>query len=378
MNSKVKKKICILAPSHTYLDVRVFDKEAHSLINEGYNVVLITQHAKDENIDGIYIISLKKPKNRFYRMFLLNLKVSILAIKQKADIYHIHSPELLLSGIFFKYFFKSKIIYDVHEDFPQAITSKYWIPKILRFFVSSIFNFFEKWFSKKYDYIIAAWPQIEEKFRNAGISKVGTVTNYAYLKNFDLKFQKPLLRSADNKIVYMGILSKIRGIKEVVQALKYLRVYNIKLVLIGRFDEKKFEEDLVKTKEWNFVEYKGWFPDIQDGYRELLKADIGIDCSYPEPNRINAIVNKTFEYMAAGLPIIISEFPLWKKVVDENKCGLTVNPLRPKEIADAIRWMFDHPKQMKEMGDNGKKAVIEKYNWENESKKLLKIYEALQ
>jgi len=84
-----------------------------------------------------------------------------------------------------------------------------------------------------------------------------------------------------------------------------------------------------------------------------------------------------FEYMAAALPIIASNFPLWKEIIEGNNCGICVNPLEPKEIARAIEYLIEHPDEARKMGENGRKVVLEKYNWENESKKLLKVYEGL-
>jgi len=81
--------------------------------------------------------------------------------------------------------------------------------------------------------------------------------------------------------------------------------------------------------------------------------------------------------MATGLPVIASNFLFWKKIIKENKCGLSVNPLNPKEIAVAIKFLIEHPNEAKKMGENGKKAVLKKYNWENEEKKLIKIYQNL-
>ena len=81
--------------------------------------------------------------------------------------------------------------------------------------------------------------------------------------------------------------------------------------------------------------------------------------------------------MAAGLPVIASNFPLWKEIVEKNKCGICVNPLSPREIAAAINWMLQNPTDAAEMGRNGRKAVLEKYNWEAESKKLIKFYEEI-
>jgi glycosyltransferase involved in cell wall biosynthesis len=95
---------------------------------------------------------------------------------------------------------------------------------------------------------------------------------------------------------------------------------------------------------------------------------------HPVPNHIDSMPNKLFEYMSAGLPIIASDFPLWKQIVEGNKCGITVDPMNPKAIAEAIEYLLERPELMNEMGENGRKAVLEKYSWQKESEKLIKIY----
>jgi glycosyltransferase involved in cell wall biosynthesis len=81
--------------------------------------------------------------------------------------------------------------------------------------------------------------------------------------------------------------------------------------------------------------------------------------------------------MAAGLPVIASNFPLWKEIVEGNGCGICVDPLNPKEIAEAIKYLMKHPGSTEQMGKNGRRAVIEKYTWEKEGKKLLDLYAQL-
>ena len=81
--------------------------------------------------------------------------------------------------------------------------------------------------------------------------------------------------------------------------------------------------------------------------------------------------------MSAGLPIITSNFPLWREIVEGNNCGVCVDPLNPKEIADAIQFIVDNPLKAKEMGENGKNAIYDHYNWSNESKKLFELYDKL-
>ena len=73
--------------------------------------------------------------------------------------------------------------------------------------------------------------------------------------------------------------------------------------------------------------------------------------------------------MSAGLPIIGSNFPLWSKVIGDNKCGLVVDPLKSQAIADSIDWILDNPNEAKLFGENGKKIVETKFKWNIEENK---------
>lgn len=124
------------------------------------------------------------------------------------------------------------------------------------------------------------------------------------------------------------------------------------------------------------VECFAWMPH-EENIKHLLDADCGLVCFQPAPNQINAMPRKMFEYMAASLPVIASNFSLWKEIIEGNKCGICVDPLNPKEIAKAIDYLIEHPQDARRMGENGRKAILEKYNWENESVKLLNLYDKL-
>ncbi|GAH16762.1 unnamed protein product, partial [marine sediment metagenome] len=111
---------------HPAFDVRIFHKEAKTLVKVGYNVVLIAQHTKEEIVDGVRIVPLPKPRNRFDRMTRVVWKLSILALRERADVYHFHDPELIPVGLILKLFGR-KVIYDVHEDVPEQILNKDWV-----------------------------------------------------------------------------------------------------------------------------------------------------------------------------------------------------------------------------------------------------------
>ncbi|MBE6084388.1 MAG: glycosyltransferase family 4 protein [Selenomonas ruminantium] len=103
----------------------------------------------------------------------------------------------------------------------------------------------------------------------------------------------------------------------------------------------------------------------------------GIVIYQPAKNHFEAQPIKLFEFMAAGLPVIASDFPLWQKIVEENDCGICVNPTDAASVKNACIKLLSNPDRGQEMGKNGRKAVLEKYNWANEEKKLLALYETL-
>ncbi len=106
----------------------------------------------------------------------------------------------------------------------------------------------------------------------------------------------------------------------------------------------------------------------------LAHSVAGLVTLHPIINYIDALPVKMFEYMVAGIPVIASNFPLWRGIIEGNQCGLCVDPLNPSEIAKAIDYILTHPAEAQRMGENGLRAVKEKYNWDIEEKKLLALY----
>jgi glycosyltransferase involved in cell wall biosynthesis len=97
----------------------------------------------------------------------------------------------------------------------------------------------------------------------------------------------------------------------------------------------------------------------------------------PVPNYVQANPTKMFEYMAAGIPVIASNFPAWATIVNRHECGLCVDPESETAIAAAINWIMEHPAEAARMGANGRRAVERLYSWEAEREKLLALYEQL-
>ncbi|MEW6095442.1 MAG: glycosyltransferase family 4 protein [bacterium] len=370
-----QSRICHLTTVHSHFDERIFYKEVKTFVKAGYDVVLIAQNDKEEIVDGIRIVPLPMLKNRLKRMVLLPFPCLLKALKQKANVYHFHDPELLLVGLLLKLMTKANVIYDVHEDYGKQILSKSYLPKFARSTIAWAVNKIEKVISRTFDAIVTATDDI---FNNFSYHKRAVaVKNFPVLSNFAEIKKDHTNNSGVFNLIYVGGLTEIRGVTQMIQALEYINSNKkVNLTLCGKFYPANYEKQVRSLKGFEKVEYKGWI-EPQDIPSTITQADVGIVCLHPITNYLTALPVKLFEYMAVGLPVIASNFPLWKEIVEGNNCGVCVDPLNPKEITRAVKYLIEHPELRKKMGESGRKAIVEKYNWEKESKKLIKLYKEL-
>jgi len=350
--------ICHLTSVHSINDVRIFTKECTSLANAGFNVTLIAcgETAFEDTANGVKRISLHVPvKNRLQR-FLKRPKAVY------ADIYHFHDPELLPVGLKLKRKGK-KVIYDSHEDLPRQIAYKSWIPKIMRQPVSFISEILENHYAKKMDGIITVSKHIKQRFDKLH-KNVIICHNYASIKEFEELTNWDVNKR--NHVCYVGIISKIRGISNIIEA---SQIANVPLEIAGSTTSKEMIENLNNTN----VIYHG-FANRDQVKNIFSNCFAGLVTFLPAPNHNNANPNKLFEYMAAGLPVIASNFKPWKSIIDKYELGISVNPESIKEIADAIIYLKQNKNIANKMGENGRKAFEEKFNWEAEENKLVELY----
>jgi glycosyltransferase involved in cell wall biosynthesis len=364
-------KITHLTSAHPRYDTRIFIKMCSSLaMNKNYEVSLIVADNKgDEVKNDVKIFDVGKKNGRLNRILKTTKNVYKKALKLNSDIYHIHDPELIFIGLKLKKLGK-KVIYDAHEDVALQILSKSYMNIFLRKIFSKAFLIFEKFAFKKFDYIITATLHIKDKFLKINKNCID-INNYPKLEEFDISLKEDL---KENIFCYIGSIAEVRGIKEIVCAMEF--VSDAKLLLAGDFREKDVEAEVKTYNGWEKVKELG-FVDREGVADVMNRSKAGLVTLHPIINYQDALPVKMFEYMASGLPVIASNIPLWQSIIDDAKCGICVDPLNPKEIADAIEYIMTHPVEAKIMGENGKKAVIEKYNWRLEETKLFSIYEEL-
>lgn len=366
-----KIKVCHMSSAHEGLDTRIFYKECISISNY-FDVSLVINASKKEieiaREYNITLIDLGKSSSRFHRMIVRSFRCFWLALKTNSKIYHFHDPELIPYAIILRLFGK-KVIYDVHEDLPEDIVKKEWIPSSLRKLVSLLIGAIETLSAKLFFEVITATPYILERFIKINKESIN-INNYPLAKEIprDIKDNYDF-----TKICYIGGINESRGLIELMEACALLDS-RVELSIAGNFLNEQYKKRVMEHEYWDKVHYFG-FVNRKEIQKILYKASIGIVALHPTKAYRESLPVKMFEYMSHGMPIIASNFPRWKKIVDDNKCGLLVNPNSPQDIASAIVKLASNYKDSVNMGLNGRNAVVNEYNWSIEEKKLIQLYE---
>jgi len=363
-------KVCHMTSAHKSNDTRIFHKQCVSLAKAGYTVYLVAPG--ESFIDsGVHVRGIGKQANsRIKRMVKTTNKVYNVAVELNADIYHLHDPELLPYALKLKRRGK-KVIFDSHEDYLSTISEKKWIPRILRPIVNKIYEVYEKYIITKLDGTIVCYHWTKERFIKY-CKNVKMVLNFPIV---DENSSLPHINFDNRAISFAGGISPQWCHKEILEAIS--SISNLTYKLAGKLGGE-YGDELQNMEEWKKVHYHGVLP-LDKVFTDVYgKSSIGLALLDYIPQCKGTVGNlsntKFFEYMYMGLPLICTDFELWKKIVDEEYCGICVNPHNKSEIRDAIVYLLDNPKIAKEMGENGQRAVINKYNWNNEEKELLGFY----
>lgn len=391
-------KICMILGHdflHPRMDPRPY-KEAKSLIKYGYNVFLVcwaadfTGEGRDlknisqiEEFEGIKILrvfqTLSSPKStmvvRGLQQLIAMKKMGEKVTELKPDVIHCHDLNTLLSGAMAKKKLAVPLIYDSHEDYPGMLAPKSIV-------ISKFASIFENLLLKYVDWVITVSEELVKKFKkhkqiNAVAIYNSRMLNEIFQKKETKELKKELNISDDDFIIgYIGALSKKRGIDNLIKSIKYIDDKNAKVLIVGgpENEVKTLRALAEKEDAMDKVILTGHIPYFEViPYFSLL--NVGTVLFQPLPNHLIAAPNKLFEYMSAGLPLIVSDFPEMKRiVVDESGCGTAVDPTNPEKIAGAITYILEHPKGANKMGENGRRAVEEKYSWERMDAKLIKVY----
>lgn len=369
-----KVKVVILAPVHSWDDVRIFKKQAISLAKEKFQVTIIARADSIMQYDNITILPVKAKYTKRLQRFLSLPRIALQALQLNADIYHLHNPDTI-PIVWFLRLCRKQVIYDTHEDFSERLLMREWIPKVLRYPAAKFVHFLECMTAKISSATIATQPDLVKKLGD----KCTLIGNPPRIDNqlYDLvnTLSKTIVRSNELRLVYIGGINKFRGLFEMVEALDILNnIKNIpcRLWLIGPSNL----EDINVAKElkgWKYVDYLMAMPQEQ-AFAYVCKADIGMVYINDIGDHRKADANKIYEYMSFSIPFIASDFPIWRQKLQSINAGLFVPTESSVLLAKTIQKFYEMPLHEKiNMGINGK-IYTQNYNWEKEYSKLQSIY----
>lgn len=381
-------KICFLTSVHHPFDTRVFHREARSLENRRFGVTLLApSDQKTILADNIKIVGFSVPRSR-PRRFLATWLLLISAIKEKADIYHFHDPELIPIGILLHLVTKKPIIYDVHEHYPDSIRITNWLPFWARKSVATLFDWFERSTANFFAAIITADDEVTKRFQKArwqdSNNQVVTLYNFPRADFNETQIGPMPQRSHAVQLIHVGSISRERGqwlLLDVVRLLVDEKHLDVGLWMIGRFDSEKERQKFLEVVEYDrllsgrvicpgFISQEhlgGW----------LSAADVGLVPLQPVPKFYKNIPTKMFEYMAAGLPIVGSDLPPISMFINAANAGYLAVPDDPRSHAEKIFLLIQNPDLSNQKGRNGRVAFSTRFNWESEEEKLLSLYRRL-
>lgn len=363
-------KVAHLTSVHPRDDIRIFIKQCRTLAAHRFDVTLVVADGKGNAYrDGVAIADVGRPTGRMSRIVSTTRRVFDKALELDADLYHLHDPELIPVGLRLKRMGRT-VIFDSHEDTSLQLMAKPYLGPVSRRVLSALFAAYERYACSRLDGIIAATPSIRDRFLAINRATVD-INNFPMTGEFD---PAPPWSAKSDQVCYVGAISGIRGIQQMVEALDGMQS-DIRLNLVGRFLDPAAEAAARAHPGWRRV--VEWGVLDRAGLRNVIGQSMaGLVTLLPYPNHIDSLPTKMFEYMSAGIPVIASDFPLWRAIVEGNRCGICVDPRDTKAIGAALAYLAAHPDMAKSMGENGRRAVREKYNWDLEATRLIDFYKA--
>lgn len=369
---KNKIKICHVISGYYRTDARVFQRQCKSLLAAGFEVCLLTNDGEpSEVIEGIKVIETGRYwPNRLKVLLFAKNQFLRKAIELDADIYQMHSPELLSLGLALRE--KGKlVVYDAHEDLPRHLLEKEWLPQVLRGPFSWLIERYMNKVLSKYHAIISPHSHVVEYFKGVN-NNVELIANFPLIqrrKEFDLKDYI----KRGKKLCYTGTVYLYSNQEAILEAISSIDGVNYDVP--GYFNPEHLES-LKKRNGYDKLNFLGRLTWLQmiEFYDAAAVGIVVYDYKYNLGYKLGSYgTNKIFEYMEAGIPFICTDYILWKNIIERYNCGICVEPGNVSQIRNALVYLFENPEIAYEMGQNGRRAVHEEFNWKSQEA----VYSAL-
>lgn len=377
-------RICILQTIHEPYDKRVFHKEAKSLVNAGHEVISIapSDTPLPESVDGVQFRRIPVSRGIWGR-FITSLRLIQLGMREKADVYLCVEPESWVSALGVKLFTRRKVIFDVHEYFPTLFARLF--PRALHPPVIWTTRKAMRFMARMTDSMILTKQCLDDDFAGLSIPRT-VVLNTNHLQPPCQEIPEALQKTYGQRttIIHQGIFGDARGSYQLLEAMKIVakEVPDIACICLGAYlygDEAAYVEALRTSAMDQYIHLLPSVP-FQQVPAYIAISRLGLILFQPVGlQHTLGMPHKMFDYMREGTPIIAPGYAVEiRRVIEEADCGLLIDVTRPEAIAEAILYLLSHPDEAKRLGENGRRSVETRYNWETEEKKLLAVFDAIK
>ena len=366
-------KVCHIISGYFRIDARVFQRQCKSLKNNGFEVSVLTNDGEPEEvIDGIPFYSCKKVYDSRIKTFFFASKQFYEKAKiVDADIYQLHSPELLPLGMKLKRLGK-KVVYDAHEHMPMHILEKDWIPKPFRIIISKFVKLYMEFILPRFDFTITPHSHVLSDLKNK-VKNIELIANFPlFNESSNLSFEE--YSNRNNRICYTGTVYPYSNQQLLANAVQSIN--DLKYDIAGHIDNELLKEleSIIPPSKFKFHGRLA-FNQLPEFYNNSTIGYVVYDYKLNLGHKLGSYgTNKIFEYMEAGLPIICTDYILWKEIIDKYDCGICVEPNNYKQIENAIKLLISNKEKAYEMGQNGIKAILNEFNWVSQEKLYLGIF----
>jgi glycosyltransferase involved in cell wall biosynthesis len=312
----------------------------------------------------------------FWRKFIFGLFAS-----EKFDAIHIHDLPLSIIGAEVKHKFNVRLVIDLHENWPALIKTAAHTQTFLGRLLSSNRKWvnYEKKVLPEADMVVTIIEEAWERIINLGIDP-GKVCMVSNTINYDNLSINPKKRKDDSFVIfYGGAINRHRGLQLVLEALKICAANNcdVNLWIVGDGSFKNSLEELSRSLNIeNNVRFFGHKP-FNEMLELLAEADAAIIPHIRTDNNDASSPNKLYQYMYLNKPIISSDCTSLKRIISETRTGFIYMNNSSEDLASLIETLKDNRSLLHEIEGNGRKAVIENYNWNIDKQRLITAYSQL-
>lgn len=374
-----KKTLCFFSAFSRHDDEVLTYRHDKALKAAGWDTVYVVNDDEPETEkDGLKIVGTGNKQQSGYlkRIFIAPFQSYKALKKIDADVYQTWCLENMLVCMLLKWKGK-KIVFQLREEHPYLYMLKKRKPLWERKLVVKILLILMRFFLRRFDFVLATGDDEGEILKELGVKKYRIQGNFPFV-NWDFKLSLEDYLKRENRIIYFGTIYSYSCQEFLLKALE--KTENVKYLLAGKFrGAKVYQNTVMQLPTWKDVEFiDGFNPqELNELMGRSTMSNVLRDFSKTHFHNGNIGIIKIFESMEAGLPLICSDVPVYRKIWEEYKFGILVDPKNSDQIAEAINYLVTHKEEAYKMGQEGRRAVIEKYNCDVVSKEYVEIINSL-